>query len=426
MLTTTSPQITQTLPAQSDRFHALDAVRAFALIIGVFFHGTMSFVSYIGYYWAIRDSQPSRFLDGFFYMAHSFRMQAFFLIAGYFAHLLYHRRGATSFLIHRTRRILVPLLLFVPIMYVLLGVLWTWGYQRAGLIPKESPVASMSPWLVMYRDVISLKWIRADLPIAHLWFLYYLMLFCVAAFVVRPLVNSVDKSGQLRLVLDRLLAAATQKWWGGLVLGVLLIGPTLTVTSWVGVDTPDHGFTPLLAPFSVYGLYFTVGWLFQRQPALIVALKRHWKLNLLFSLVVAGGLTAFLLTTIYAHNAPPTAPAIDPAVVNTFLPVINALSAVATMTAVFAFIGLILRYFSHPSKRIRYLSDSAYWLYIAHLPVVVLFQILVAPLQIHWLLKLPLIFVPSFALLFLTYHYGVRNTWLGTLLNGRRYPINQS
>lgn len=93
------------------------------------------------------------------------------------------------------------------------------------------------------------------------------------------------------------------------------------------------------------------------------------------------------------------------------------------MTAVFAFIGVILQYFSHPSPRIRYLSDSAYWLYLMHLPVVVFFQILVAPLQIHWLLKMPLIFVPSFAILFLTYHYGVRNTWLGALLNGRKYPL---
>lgn len=420
MLTTSaSPQTAPTTPTQSERFHALDAIRAFALIIGIFFHGVLSFVSYIPpQAWAIRDSQRSVFLDSFFFVAHSFRMQAFFLIAGYFAHLLYHRQGPKGFLTHRIKRILVPFVLFLPIMYASVVVLWVWGYQIMGVIPKESPIAQLSPWLVMIEDIMRLNWFRSDVPITHLWFLYYLMLFCLTAFPVRPFINRIDDTTQILKKVDSIMAMIARSWWGGFALGAVVILPMQIVKGWGSLDAPDHGFIPLLAPFLVYGIYFTIGWLFQRQPALLTELRRYWKLNLLISLGLMGGLTAFFLTNFYANSS-----STNTIGKNGIPPFTNSIYGAGSMTSVFAFIGVILHYFSHPSKRIRYLSDSAYWLYIAHLPVVVFFQILVAPLQIHWLLKMPLIFVPSFAILFLTYHYGVRNTWLGVLLNGRRYPL---
>lgn len=420
MLTTSdSPQIAPTEPTQSERFHALDAVRAFALILGIFFHGVMAFVSYIPkMVWAIRDSQQSIFLDTFFFVAHSFRMQAFFLIAGYFAHLLYHRQGAKSFLNHRFRRIFVPFLLFLPFIYFLLMALWIWGYQLMGLIPKESPIATLSPWLASLGDIINLGWYKADVPIAHLWFLYYLMLFCLSAFILRPLLAWLDQSETFRIKLDQVLATLLQKRWGGLVLGMIMVLPMQAAPGWGSLHAPDKGFIPKLAAFSIYGIYFTVGWLFHRQPTFIINLKKYRLFNLIVSLVLLGSVTGLFLTKFYAATG-----VSDPIIENGVPPFTNSIYGIGSMTAVFAFIGFILHYFSHPSKRIRYLSDSAYWLYIAHLPVVVFFQILVAPLQIHWLLKMPLIFVPSFAILFLSYHYGVRNTWLGVLLNGRRYPL---
>ena len=44
---------------------------------------------------------------------------------------------------------------------------------------------------------------------------------------------------------------------------------------------------------------------------------------------------------------------------------------------IFALIGLFRRYFSGENARIRYISDSAYWLYLAHLPLIQLIQVLV-------------------------------------------------
>ncbi|WP_461128642.1 acyltransferase family protein [Spirosoma aerophilum] len=416
------PQSAPSLSTQSDRFHALDAVRAFALILGVFFHGSLSFVSYIGYFWAVRDSQPSVFMDGFFYLSHTFRMQAFFVIAGYFAHFIYHRQGAKGFFTHRVRRILLPFLLFMPLIYMLAVTLWVWGQQRMGIFFPNTPMAKIAPWLIMKDNVLTLKWFNTNVTTVHLWFLYVLMIFCLTVSVTRPLFIKLDRSHRIRIALDKGLAKLARNSWGGVALGLILVLPMFNGPSWVGVEAMK-GVIPVLSGLGTYGLFFTVGWFFHRQPALITELKRFWKLNLAISIVLLGGLTFFLLRLTYLQAAPPNLPAIDPKIVSGFLPVTNVIYAVGSMTAVFAFIGVILQYFDTPSKRIRYLSDSAYWIYLAHLPIVVFFQILVAPLQLHWLLKMPLIFVPTFAILFLTYHFGVRNTWLGTLLNGRRYPL---
>jgi glucans biosynthesis protein C len=86
----------------------------------------------------------------------------------------------------------------------------------------------------------------------------------------------------------------------------------------------------------------------------------------------------------------------------------------------------MIAYFSSPNARIRYLSDASYWGYLVHLPIIGFFQIMVAQYDITWSLKLILIFVPSIILLMLSYRYGVRNTWLGFLLNGEKKTGKES
>jgi len=86
-------------------------------------------------------------------------------------------------------------------------------------------------------------------------------------------------------------------------------------------------------------------------------------------------------------------------------------------------LGLFERWQANPSPRLRYLSDSSYWLYVAHMPVVIALQSLVAPWNAPALLKFVLVLLLSIPLLLLSYHLLVRPTPLGWLLNGRREPI---
>ncbi len=86
----------------------------------------------------------------------------------------------------------------------------------------------------------------------------------------------------------------------------------------------------------------------------------------------------------------------------------------------FGLMGLLRRYCPVESSRMQYLSDSAYWLYLAHLPLIVAAQLLVRDWPIPALVKLLLVVVVVTAFLLWTYQTMVRYTWIGRFLNGPR------
>ena len=89
-------------------------------------------------------------------------------------------------------------------------------------------------------------------------------------------------------------------------------------------------------------------------------------------------------------------------------------------------IGLFRSFVREQKPWIRYLSDSSYWLYVAHLPLVIVLQSQLAWTDGNAYLKLLIISVVSIGLLLLSYQLLVRNTWLGVFLNGRREPKSTS
>ena len=90
---------------------------------------------------------------------------------------------------------------------------------------------------------------------------------------------------------------------------------------------------------------------------------------------------------------------------------------------ILGFIGFFTRFFQRSSVWIRYMVDSSYWIYLIHFPVVVSLQVLASSVAVPWPLKYTAINAVAFLLLFMSYHYFVRNTFIGVQLNGRRYPM---
>ena len=68
----------------------------------------------------------------------------------------------------------------------------------------------------------------------------------------------------------------------------------------------------------------------------------------------------------------------------------------------------------------RYLSDSAYWLYLAHLPLVMFLQRLVRYWDLPAAVKFVGICFVTSAILLVSYEYLVRYTFIGATLNGRK------
>ena len=101
----------------------------------------------------------------------------------------------------------------------------------------------------------------------------------------------------------------------------------------------------------------------------------------------------------------------------------TAVYATASWLLVFGLIGLFRRHFHHPSPTWRYLSDASYWFYLIHLPVIFFIEIPLAALPLFWPIKVTLVAAATLAILLPSYHYLVRPTIIGMVLNGRRYPI---
>ena len=97
--------------ASSRRYHALDALRAWAMSMGLVLHAAWLMVPEDAGAPRI-DASANRVTEYVCLVIHTFRMQLFFVLAGLFACLLVRKRGASRFIVNRLHRIALPLVLF--------------------------------------------------------------------------------------------------------------------------------------------------------------------------------------------------------------------------------------------------------------------------------------------------------------------------
>jgi len=103
---------------------------------------------------------------------------------------------------------------------------------------------------------------------------------------------------------------------------------------------------------------------------------------------------------------------------------ISLYSSLFAWLMIFGLIGLFRKMFSQENKKVRFVSDSSYWLYIAHLPLIQIIQFWFSEWPLPSLIKLILVCIFTTVLLLLSYRYFIRYTPVGTLLNGKRFKIS--
>lgn len=388
-----------------ERLHALDAVRGGMLLLGVFFHATLSFMD--PRIWIVGD-EGSAALTVTFFVLHIFRMTVFFVIAGFFGRLLYQRLGLRGFAINRAKRIAMPFAIFwMPVLAAIIGVLiWSAIHANGG-----QPIENPPPPPPMNAQTF---------PLTHLWFLYTLILFYVAALALRGLVVLIDRSGALRSKLDVVVRVLVKSPLAPFLLGaplfaVLALKPDWMM--WFGIPTPDTGLIPNNAALAAFGVAFGLGWLLHRQIDLMRAWEKTWLLNLGFAVILTcvclwlGGLKPELVNAEMGWKKFAFAGAY----------------VLAVWAWTFAILGGALRFLSDASPVRRYVADASYWVYIVHLPILLVGQMLVLPLALPALAKYALLTFCTLALCFATYHTLVRYTFVGAILNGRKQrPAKQS
>lgn len=390
-----------TLPSPSERLHGLDALRGFALLLGVFLHAAMSYLPGAEFFWVTSDTDRSLALAGGFHWIHSFRMTLFFVLAGFFGRLALHRLGNRNFIHDRSKRILLPLLtLWLPVLIaIILVITWNAWLRNGGVMPEPEP-----------QPPLGLR----NFPLTHLWFLYLLTIFYAVMLALRATFHAVDRGGHVQAGLDWVVRIIGGPW-APFVLAVPAMLVLMSLPAWwhwFGIPTPDMTLIPNPAACVAYGLAFLGGWALHRQPELLAALPRRWPLNLVIA-VAASGICFHQLGLM-----PPPAPAGDDAA--------TWLYAFAYVTAGWAWslalIGLALRFLDGHSPVRRYLADASYWIYIVHLPLTMAAQVLASRYQAPWWIEYPLVLATVLAACLLSYQLLVRHSWIGGWLNGRRVP----
>jgi glucan biosynthesis protein C len=384
----------------TERLHGLDALRGFALLLGVALHAAMAYMPGSQHFWIVSDGSSSLAMNLWFYWIHLFRMLTFFLLAGYFGRLLCERIGPRAFAADRWRRIALPLLIGWPLVFagIVVAVVWAAWIKGGGSLPQESPPGP--------------RFTPDDFPLTHLWFLYLLLWFYAAALLLRALWRRIDPRGASDAPIDALLRTLLGPW------AALLLAVPVAIAlfhqpdwyAWFGIPTPDRSLYPNRAALTGFGVAFALGWLIQRQRMLLAQIER-WRLAHLALAVLA---TAACLKLI--GLASPATTAVPDARTAAY-----AFSyGVAGWAWTLALTGLALRHCrAHGAVR-RYLADAAYWVYLAHLPLVMLLQVAASQLAWPWWAKYPAVLLASLAVLLGSYQLLVRHTALGRWLNGRR------
>lgn len=130
------------------RSAALDAARASMMLVGVFLHILLFSKRAI----ENRSVFEDYVISGVYFTFHTFRLPAFFVLAGFFACLLIEKRGLSGFLRNRATRLGLVLVLVAPLIVV--ATLHVSGRTQA---------------VADFEGVVRAGFL-------HLWFIYYLLI----------------------------------------------------------------------------------------------------------------------------------------------------------------------------------------------------------------------------------------------------------
>jgi peptidoglycan/LPS O-acetylase OafA/YrhL len=378
------------------RYHSLDALRGAMMLLGIYLHATVAYSQYGSWPW--KDGSTTGLFDVSLGLIHVFRMPVFYCIAGFFGALLLEQRGAAGFLRNRAVRILLPFAAGWAVLFPLVAAIATTAMNL------DDPAAIPGKYLHFYSSGEILR----HLDPMHLWFLEYLLIFYALALAALPLARRLPAvvGG-----IDRAFRAVVTSALGPLLLAAIVF-PVLCLMPEGALEDPS-GFVPDAKLLLTHLAYFTFGWLLYRNQA-FPRLGRA-------AGFVGFGLAAALLGFYFIWKSQ------QPGSPQTLVWFFGSAWFLGLSMWLFTFglTGMCFRLLERPVSWIRYVSDSSYWLYLAHMPVLLVFQIAVAGTGWPPVVKALVVLAAAVPTLLTSYHVFVRFTWIGVILNGRRHPIRR-
>jgi len=395
-------------PLTSARLHGLDALRAVAMMLGVWLHAGMPYITGLPpFFWAINDPDKSGVIGHSITLVHSWRMETFFLLSGFFTAMLIAKRGAIKTARQRAFRIALPFVAALVIIQPMCAALWGLGYSAQWGFPAGTAVTTMlkTSWGIPVQGSMH-EFVR----LWHLWFLYELIWFVAVGLLIHAACPGVvRRAGHgFGLWLGRVVGS----WWGALLLA-LPVGTMLLLHHPSGA-TPNTTLVPNWSSMAYFALPFACGWLIYPAREHLNKLARMWWCPMGIGLLIAFPVYLWSIRAGALGLEAETGPNL----------IGTGSHALMTTGLGLGMIGLSLRLLAHPGPRterfVRYGSDMAYWVYLAHMPVVVGFGILLVDWRVPALVKMTIVLLASGLVLLASYQLLVRHTPIGRLLNGRR------
>lgn len=385
--------------SKTQRIHALDSARGIMMLLGIVIHTALTYGPPIENVWAgLYDTEDSMVFFGHVTdFIHVFRMPAFFVIAGFFGALLFYERSPRTMIMNRINRVALPLGVFVLLLFPLVRMAWTSSLYRF----NDKILRPIELW--------NIYWDGTRLPdrTMHLWFLYYLAMISLVFWLAALGLKRLPKvTASITAVFDRL---NQNPFLRPLLFAVVTFTTFYYMNSFEAIAPASTAWTPVGGTFLYYAVFYGYGWILLKSRPVLLSFKNHdW---LLFGI----GCSLFILKiNLYDYD--------DERGIQILLMGINAL---CVWLLVFSINGLFLRYANGHSPSMRYMSDSAYWVYLIHLPIVALIPGYLVGIGMPTVLKFFITLIGTTVVSFATYHFFVRSTFIGHFLNGRRYSTKK-
>ena len=315
----------------TNRFHSLDFLRAFALLMGVLLHVLMLFLE------PFDGSEPRLGASIIFIWIHTWRMPLFMLLAGFFTALSLSKRDTGNYALNRLIRLGVPLLLL-------------WSVIPA--IDEGTSELFKIPELISY--------IFYDIPFTlrldHLWFLYYLLFFYGVLLLIKttaPLIFSLVIDFELSL--SRVLCL----WMPILILLSPLNKPIGGIFGEIPITFGEMNLGSMLFMAS----FFIIGMQAYKSSQFLENLQRtrFWLPSLIVFSLIPIGLLAWggVKDEPFAFSG------------SLELWIVNSLSGSAALLMVLSIMGLAMHKISSSGQMLRWLVRLSYPIYVFHLMFVI-------------------------------------------------------
>jgi hypothetical protein len=315
----------------TDRFHSLDFLRAFALLMGVLIHVLMLFLE------PADGSEPRLGASIIFIWIHTWRMPLFMLLAGFFTAFSLAKRDVGNYAVNRLIRLGAPIL-----------ILWS-------VIPAVDEEAT---GLFKIPELIS--WLFYDVPFTlrldHLWFLYYLLLFYGILLLLKSITPKIFSFiADYKLSLSRVFIL----WLPILI----LLSPLNKPTGGIFGDIPTTFGAVNIGSVLFMASFFMIGIQIHKSSQFLDYLQRmrFWLPSLIFFSIIPIGLLGWggFKDEPFAFSGPLE------------MWIVNGLAGSATLLLVLSIMGFAMHQISSSGQMLRWLVKLSYPIYVFHLIFVI-------------------------------------------------------